>query len=388
MWKRLASSRLNTLWANFPGVLLLGARQVGKTTLARSTFSHLPYCDLEDFETRGLFAADPVFQIESREKSGLILDEAQFVPEVFRALRGVIDARREAVGRFLILGSAQPFLVRQASESLTGRVGILELDPLVAAETLSDRPGLDWRQLWLAGGFPGALQHAGGFREWWEAYLRTFLARDLPQYGVEADVLLLRRLLTMLAHQQGGLFNASELGRALGVSHHTVRRYVEVLEQTFLVRRLPPYFRNIGKRLVKAPKLYLRDTGLLHHLLNIASLSELDQHPSRGASWETFVLEDLLRRLSLAHPYAQAHFWRTATGDEADLVIERDGLLFAVEIKLGSGAGVETARKLAKCIGDLGAAAGWVISQAAGIEPLAPGIERRGFSESLTWLPG
>lgn len=232
-----------------------------------------------------------------------------------------MDRRRSENGRFLLLGSAQPNLVRRVSESLAGRAGILELDPLTANEVRDGKPLREMRQIWLRGGFPDALR--GSHREWWEAYLRTYLERDLPQLGINADPLLLRRLLTMLAHAQGGLFNASQMGRSLGVSYHTVARYLDVLERTFLLRRLPPYFRNIRKRLAKSPKIYLRDTGLLHHLLNITTTSDLDSHPIRGASWETFVLEDLVRRERLVHPFSQFFFWRTQAGSEVDLLIDR-----------------------------------------------------------------
>ncbi len=261
---------------------------------------------------------------------------------------------------------------------------MLELDPLVAAETGAIRPRVGWDRLWLAGGFPDAV--TGDFREWWEAYLRTYVERDLPLLGVGADPLLLRRVLTMLAHQQGGLFNASQLGAALGVSYHTVQRYVDILERTFLVRRLMPYHANVRKRLVKSPKLYLRDTGLLHHLLNIDTLDALADHPTRGASWETFVIEDVLRREALVHPDARAYFWRTATGNEVDLVVERGGKLVAIEVKAGSGADAGAARKLDGCLDDLGAARGWVVSQAPGIEVLGPRVERRGFDEVREWL--
>lgn len=318
-------------------------------------------------------------------EAGLILDEAQIVPELFPALRGAIDANRGRRGRFLLLGSAQPDLVRGASESLAGRVGILELEPLTAAEGRRGTPRVGWRQLWLRGGFPDAAR--GDFREWWEAYLRTYVERDLPALGVGADPLLLRRLLTMLAHQQGGQLNASQLGASLGVSYHTVQRYVDILERTFLARRLTPYARNIGKRLVKAPKLYLRDTGLVHHLLNVGSLEELASHPIRGASWETFVIEDVLRRERLAHPHASAHFWRTSAGDEADLVIERGADRYALEIKAGSGRDLDAARKLARCKQDLEARGAWAIGQARGTEPLVPGVQRRGFEDVIDWLP-
>ena len=192
----------------------------------------------------------------------------------------------------------------------------------------------------------------------------------------------------MLAHQQGGLFNASALGGALGVSYHTVQRYVDILEQTFLVRRLAPFHRNVGKRLTKTPKLYLRDTGLLHHLLGIGDEATLDGHPVRGASWETFVLEDVLRREALAHPHGQAFFWRTAIGAEVDLVLDRGGAdVHALELKAGSGRDLDDARKVARVVADIGASSATIIGQAPGVEPLLPGVERRGFEAALDWLP-
>ena len=228
MWNRLHSPRLRALARQFPAVLILGPRQVGKTTLTRAAFPQAPYLDLEQPGVRQLFTADPLFQIESRlpGKSGaLVLDEVQCVPEIFAALRGLIDRDRRRNGRFILLGSAQPTLIRQVSESLAGRVGILELDPLTVAEVAPGTPKRAWTDLWLRGGFPDALR--GNFREWWEAYLRTYLERDLPQLGVRADPLFLRRLLTMLAHAQGGMLNASSLGASLGVSHHTTGTYIK-----------------------------------------------------------------------------------------------------------------------------------------------------------------
>ena len=279
---------------------------------------------------RHLFTEEPAFQLEWRDNAhGLILDEAQSVPSVFGALRGFIDRDRKRNGRFLLLGSAHPSLIRQVSESLAGRVGILDLDPFTMSEVAGKSPRRALPDLWLRGGFPDAF--AGNFREWWEAYLRTYRERDLSQLGVGADPILLRRLLMMLAHCQGGLLNLSQLGQSLGVSYHTVDRYVNVLEQTFLVRRLLPYHRNVGKRLVKAAKVYLRDTGLLHHLLNLSTLAELENHPVRGASWETFVSEDVIRREKLASPQSQFFFWRTASGAEIDLVIERGPQRFGFE---------------------------------------------------------
>ena len=372
-------------------MLILGPRQVGKTTLARQSFPQLPYLDLEDPATRMLFVDDPRFQLGARDANGLILDEAQRVPELFEALRGAIDADRQRMGRYIILGSAQPTLVRRVAESLAGRVGILELDPLTLAETRTDATlAVDYQALWLSGGFPDALGAAGrggDFRDWWEAYLRTYVERDLPALGVSADPLLMRRLLTMLAHAQGGMANLSQFAGALGVSQPTVHRYIDILEQSFLLRRLSPYFRNVGKRLVKAPKLYLRDTGLLHHLLNIGSHAVLDNHPIRGASWETFVLEDVLRRESVLHPHSQAHFWRTAGGAEVDLLLERADGLHALEIKTARATSPQLARSLRAILEDTGALSATVIDQGPGTDPLAPGITRRGFGQCWDWLP-
>ena len=391
MYLRQSFSRLTQLANQFPAVLIFGARQVGKTTLARQVFSDYTYLDLEDPATRALFAEDPRFQLDARQGKGLILDEAQRLPIVFDALRGAIDADRKRMGRFVILGSAQPALVRQVAESLAGRVGILELAPLTVQEaSTGNAPVPDYRQLWLCGGFPdalGAAARGGNFRDWWESYLRTYAERDLPAMGVAADPLLIRKLLTMLAHAQGGLANLNQFAASLGQSQPTIARYVDILEQSFLLRRLPPYFRNVGKRLVKAPKLYLRDTGLLHHLLNIDSMDVLDSHPIRGASWETFVLEDLLRREAATHPHAVAHFWRTAAGAEVDLLLERGGALQAVEIKTARATSPYLARGLRAIMQDTGAVSATIIDQGPGIDPLAPGVTRRGFAESVNWLP-
>ncbi|MDO8787592.1 MAG: ATP-binding protein [Sulfuritalea sp.] len=389
MYPRLAIDRLQALATRFPAVVILGARQVGKTTLARQAFPEHAYVDLEDPRTRDLFADDPRFQLDSRTRiGGLIVDEAQAVPDVFAALRGAIDAARGERGRFVVLGSAQPALVRGISESLAGRVGLLELDPLTATEACSGPAPADWRSNWLCGGFPDALTSgAEGFREWHEAYLRAYIERDLPQLGVSADPLLARRLITMLAHQQGGLLNINSLANALGVSHAGVSRLLDAFEATFLLRRLPPWFRNVGKRLTKSPKVYLRDTGMLHHLLNIGSHDQIENHPVRGASWETFVLEDIIRRERLSHPQTQFYFWRTAAGGEIDLLLDRGDQRHAIEIKAGRG-NARQGRYLADMMVDADAAHGWILDQGDDAEEaINASVQRRAFAGSLAWLP-
>lgn len=385
MYRRLCAVGLRRLARQFPAVLILGPRQVGKTTLARSTFPEARYFDLEEPRNRETFSADPRDALDAYGGRMLLLDEAQSVPELFTALRGAIDEGRSRAGRYILLGSAQPALVRRISESLAGRVGILELDPLTAAETAAGAPRRDWKAVWLRGGFPPALRR--DFRGWWEAYLRLYLERDLPMLGVEVRPLLVRRLLTMLAHAQGGLVNASQLGASLGIAHTTVQRYLEILEQTFLIRRLPPFFENVGKRLTKAPKLYLRDTGLLHHLLNIESAADLDSHPARGPSWETYVLEELIRREKLARPFTQCYFWRTHAGAEIDLLLDRGGTRVAVEIKAGSGRNVYLARSLAATARDARAGSAWILDQARGEMRFPSGVTARNFADDLRWTP-
>jgi len=379
-WKRHSADRLRILAGQFPAVVVLGARQVGKTTLAKFAFPEAAYRDLEAPLVRERFLADPTHEL-GRLDGLSILDEAQSVPEVFSALRGIIDARRQDRRcHFCLLGSAQPALLRGISESLAGRVGLLELDPLVPAET-----GLPTERHWLAGGFPDALR--GDFREWWEPYLSTVLQRDLFAYGFRPDPHFLRRLLTMLAMQQGALLNLSALGNALGVSYHTVQHGIDLLEGVFLLRRLPPYFRNIGKRLVKSPRVYVRDTGLLHHLANISDPESLDTHPVRGASWEGWVIEDLIRREKLARPFTRFSFWRTSTGQEADLVMERGQEIVVIEIKANSGENPHDARRLEGILDDIGASSGWVVGMGGESAQLTRRVRCLSLDRNPAWLP-
>jgi predicted AAA+ superfamily ATPase len=389
LFPRTIVHNLQAAAAGFPVVVLLGARQVGKTTVARLAFPAHRYLDLEDPRTAERFRQDARFELDAAGDGGLILDEAQGVPAVFAALRGAVDAQRSRTGRFIVLGSAQPALVRGVSESLAGRAAVIDLDPLTAHEAGQGPDAQTRTQAWLKGGFPDALRArpGDGWRIWWESYLRLVLERDLPQYGIRTDALFMRRLLTMLAHQHGGLLNASALGSSLGVSHHTVLRHLDVLESIYLVRRLRPYFRNVGKRLTKAPKVYLRDSGLLHHLLNISTERDLSDHPSRGASWEGFVIEDVLRREALTHPATQGYFWRTAAGAEIDLVLDRGHERVAVEVKSGRGDDARALRTLREAMPDVDARRGWIIDQAEGIERVGEHIARAGFSAVMQGTP-
>ena len=379
-WGRLAQNRLLELSAHFPAVVVLGPRQVGKTTLARATFSGAAYKDIESPLVRMRFSEDPAHEV-SRLGDMAILDEAQAVPEIFAALRGEIDKRRgDGKCHFCILGSAQPDLVRGVTESLAGRVGLLKLDPLTPCET-----NLPVMEQWLKGGFPEALR--GDFRAWWDPYLEAVIQRDLAAYGRRPDAFFLRRLLVMLASQQGGLLNLSALGNALGVNYHTVQHGLDLLEGVFLIRRLPPFFRNIGKRLVKSPRVYLRDTGLLHHLLNIGTPEELDVNPVRGMSWEGFVVEDLIRRELLRSPFTQVSFWRTAAGQEADLVFDRGNERIAIEVKTNSGTNPHDARKLEAMLDDIGAQRGFLVGMGAPPEQLTARIANHSVDLDPCWLP-
>ncbi|NBU71020.1 MAG: ATP-binding protein [Bacteroidetes bacterium] len=379
-WNRLGANALQVLAKAFPAVVVLGARQVGKTTLARETFPQAEYVDLESPLIRARFLEDPAHEL-ARLGRMTILDEAQMVPDLFAALRGEIDRRRkERKCHFCLLGSAQPALIRGVSESLAGRVGILMLEPLSPAET-----GLSTGQHWLRGGFPEALR--GDFRTWWEPYLDTILQRDLAAYGFRPNALFLRRLLGMVASQQGGLLNLSSLGNALGVRYHAVQHGLDLLEGVFLIRRLPPFFRKLRKRLVKAPRIFIRDTGLLHQLLHISSLRQLEAHALRGASWETFVIEDLMRRERLSRPHTQFFFWRTATGQEVDLIMDRGDERLALEIKISSGTNPHDIRQLEARLDDIGAARGFLLGRGAGFRQMSARVWTATLEDDPGWLP-
>lgn len=306
MIERHYGSLLRRHLRSFPSVTVLGPRQCGKTTFICAALPAWTYLDLERPSDSVPLAADPEARL-NQLGGKVVFDEAQRVPELFPILRGVIDSRRSQRGRFVLLGSASPSLVRRISESLAGRTAFLDLSPFRWSEVKSHRQTGGLATLWFRGGFPPAFLERDdrARREWLESYTRAFIERDLPALGIEVSASQMRKLWTMLAHCNGGVWNASQLAASLGVSYHTVNRYVDILEQTFLIRKLPPYFVNIGKRLVKSPKIYFRDTGLLHFFLGIHSASTLDTHPARGMSWEAFIIDQLISTFQQALPGSQ-----------------------------------------------------------------------------------
>ena len=334
MIARRLATELHSALAESPAVALLGPRQVGKTTLALEVAQTRPavYLDLESEADRAKLAEPELYLAERADKL-VILDEIQRTPQLFQSLRGLIDAGRrsgQGTGRFLVLGSASMDLLRQSSESLAGRIRYLELAPLDAAEV--GREQLD--ALWLRGGFPQSLLAASDAASlrWRVDFIRTYLERDIPQLGPRIPAQTLRRLWTMLAHQQGGLLNAAALARALAVDGKTIASYLDLLVDLLLVRRLPPWHGNVRKRLVKAPKVYVRDSGLVHALLGITDREALLAHPVAGGSWEGMAIESLI---AAAPRGTEAYFFRTSAGAEIDLLLQLPGRAapWAVEFK-------------------------------------------------------
>ncbi|MGP8176211.1 MAG: ATP-binding protein [Terracidiphilus sp.] len=317
-------------------VAIIGPRQVGKTTLARSIADSHPGALYLDLEARGdrEKLIEPVLFLRQYENSLVVLDEIHRVPELFSSLRGIIDQGRRtghATGRYLILGSASIDLLRQSGESLAGRITYIDMGPFYTLELPANEPTL--LQLWLRGGFPGSYlaEDDSTSLRWRTDFIRTYLERDVPQFGPRIPAGVLERLWTMLAHGQGTLLNTSRLAAALQISASTAQRYIDLLADLLLVRRLPPFHRNVGKRLVKSPKVYVRDSGLVHALLGIKTYNDLAGNPVAGASWEGFVIENLIQA---APERTVASFYRTAAGAEIDLLLEIPGQgLWAIEIK-------------------------------------------------------
>jgi predicted AAA+ superfamily ATPase len=333
MIPRLLSAELNDALAHAPAVALLGPRQVGKTTLALAAGHHYDaiYLDLESEKDRARLESPELYLADHVDRL-VIIDEIHRAPGLFPVLRGLIDAQRRAgrnTGQYLLLGSASLDLLHQAGETLAGRIAYLELAPLQILET----PTIDKDVLWLRGGLPSSLLAENDARSlrWRQDFIRSYLEYDIPQFGRRIAAETLRRLWIMLAHHQGGLLNVAQFARNLGVDAKTAAAYLDLLADLLLVRRLPPWHANIGKRLVRSPKVFIRDSGLVHALLGIADKETLLAHPVLGQSWEGFVIENLLANTPQG---TDAWFYRSAGGAEIDLLLSRpDGALWAIEIK-------------------------------------------------------
>ncbi|WP_132550034.1 ATP-binding protein [Rhizobium azibense] len=333
MIPRRKTAELVELLDNNPAVALLGPRQVGKTTLALEVGEQRPsiYLDLESESDRAKLAEPELYLAEHEDKL-VILDEVHRVPELFQNLRGLIDRGRRMglrSGRFLLLGSASMDLLKQSGESLAGRIAYLELAPIDGLEVGAG----ELNKLWVRGGFPDSLLAANDTvsQRWRIDFIRTYLERDIPLLGPRIPAETLRRFWTMLAHHQSGLLNAADFARAIGVDGKTVASYLDLMVDLLLVRRLEPWHSNAGKRLVKSPRVYVRDSGLLHSLLGLTTLDDVLGHPVAGASWEGFVIETLH---AVMPEGAHANFYRTSAGAEIDLVVTLPGeRRWAIEIK-------------------------------------------------------
>ncbi len=373
MYSRQCALLLGQMLDEFPAVAILGPRQVGKTTLALGVVEQHDaalYLDLES-PADAAKLADPTAYFDVHADRLIVIDEIQRVPALFAELRGVIDRRRRAgqrVGQFLLLGSATGALLAQSAESLAGRIAYLELQPLAAVEVPDDTA----LRLWVLGGFPDSFDAASDAASlrWRQQFISTYLERDIPQLGPRIPAETLRRLWTMLAHEQGQLVNAAKLAASLAVSGQTVARYLDLLCDLMLVRRLRPWAANEGKRLVRTPKVYVRDSGLTHALLGLRDFDDVIGHPVVGGSWEGWVIENLL---AVAPPATQAYFYRSAAGAEIDLVLELpQRQRWAVEIKRSSAP--TTSRGFHIAAADIGATERIVVHGGDESFPMANGI--------------
>ncbi len=383
MLRRELKNYLRDLLSRHPAVGLLGPRQVGKTTLALEIADMQPavYLDLES-PVDSAKLQEPESYLSRFEDKLVILDEIQRSPGLFQVLRGIIDkGRRKGLkaGRFLILGSAQLDLLQQSAETLAGRIIYTELGPFNMREV--EHSAVADERLWLRGGFPDSFlaNNDAESLEWRQAFIRTYLERDIPQLGPRIPAETLRRFWTMLAHLQGSTFNAASLAASLAVSGVTVARYLDLMVDLLLVRRLPAWYSNTGKRLIRSPKVYVRDSGLAHALLGISSIDNLLGHPIVGSSWEGYVIENLLLALP---PHAEAYFYRTATGAEIDLLISCGAnKLWAIEIKRSSTPKLEKGFHFA--CEDVNPTACFVVYPGNDRFPIAKGIDALGILEMM-----
>ena len=390
MLRRLATQSVEKALSRQAAVAVIGPRQVGKTTLALDIAENRPsiYLDLENTADRAKLENPDLF-LEQHEDELVVLDEIHRVPGLFESLRGIIDRGRrkgKRTGRFVMLGSAAIELLRQ-SETLAGRIAYVNLTPLHALEIGSGQDDLN--RLWVRGGFPDsylAMDDADSFDLRWD-FIRTYLERDVPMFGPRIPAETLENLWIMLAHSQGQTLNASKLAASMGLSAPTITSYVDLLKDLLLVRKLPPFYANVKKRLVKSPKVYVRDSGLLHALLGIRNHDDLLGHPIAGASWEGFVMESLM---AVIPEHTKASFYRTATGVEIDLVLEFGGTTgtWAIEVKRSESAKLERGNHVA--LDDIQPQKAFVVYPGTDRYPKADGIEAIGLhemTEELQRLP-
>jgi hypothetical protein len=352
---RIAETETNRALARSPVVAILGPRQCGKSTLARALLKETPavYLDLQDRVDRNKLSEPELFFDRYRNKL-ICLDEIQLLPEFFQVLRSEIDRDRRP-GRFLILGSASRDLIRQSTESLAGRIAYLDLTPFMLHEVAGVSP---WQDIWLRGGFPEsalAPDDSDSFA-WRLDFIRTFMERDIPALGLNIPVPVIERLWRLLAHYHGQTVNYHKFATAADLSIPTLKKYLAILEQTYMIRLLPPTEANLKKRLVKSPKIYLRDSGILHALLDVEGYGALLANPIAGPSWEGFVLENLIS----GHPRWRASFVRTSNGAEIDLLLERSGRRHLFECKLSKAP--KASRGFYELVEDLQPEGAWIIA--------------------------
>lgn len=384
MIKRIFQEQLHRKLSIFPAVSILGARQAGKTTLVKEELNGWKYFDLQRPSDRAPFEADPESRLEQLD-SNFILDEVQTLPELFPVLRSFIDKKRNTKGQFVILGSASFELLKNISETLAGRIGFLELPPFQWIELCKSEKKIAMNELWYKGGYPEPflMNDNSNILEWFDAYTRTFIERDLSSLGIDFDFHNMRKFMTMLAHVNAEQWNASKISSALGINYQTVNRYLYILEKSFLIRRIPAYHANLGKRLVKADKIYYRDSGLLHYFLGIRDEETLSVHPERGSSWESFCVEQIINSMNHFSPGAQFFHMRTSGGAEVDLIVDTGQEIFPFEIKLHSAPGKDLCRGLKSCMSDLKASSGFVVYPGKESYSLGDGVIAIPISELL-----
>jgi predicted AAA+ superfamily ATPase len=369
--ERLLLPLLEESTKQLPVTAILGPRQCGKSTLAREFLKgmrHSLHLDLERPSDLAMLR-DPEAYFQANSGALICLDEIQRAPGLFPIMRAIVDDRGTN-GCFLVLGSASPELLRQGSESLAGRIRYLELTPFVLQELVDSPSTSVMKDLWLRGGFPRSwlAPTEGQSFEWRLDFIQAFVTRDIPQLGSRVPAAQVERFWQMCAHLHGQVFNSSRLGESMGVSHHTARSYLDLLHQTYMLRVLPPLTANLGKRLIKSPKVFIRDSGLLHALHGIRGFNDLLGHPVYGVSWEGFVLDNVL---AVAGEW-KASFYRTSSGNEIDLVLERGRRRVAIECTASSAP--EVTRGFRQALGDLDIAEAWIIAPVKETYPAGRGI--------------